>query len=165
MDSDRTRILFVCLGNICRSPLAEAVFRAEAQRRGVEHLFEVESAGTSGYHAGCGPDRRSVETARRRGVEVTGVSRQVTDEDLCRFHYVIAMDGDNYADLDQLKAAADGTARVHRLREWDPEADSVDVPDPYYGGPSGFDRVHQIVERSCAALLDDLVSGQVLAER
>jgi protein-tyrosine phosphatase len=165
MDSDRTRILFVCLGNICRSPLAEAVFRAEARRRGVEHLFEVESAGTSGYHAGCGPDRRSVETARRRGVEVTGVSRQVTDEDLCRFHYVIAMDGDNYADLDQLKAAADGTARVHRLREWDPEADSLDVPDPYYGGPSGFDRVHQIVERSCAALLDELVSEQVLAER
>jgi protein-tyrosine phosphatase len=165
MDSDRTRILFVCLGNICRSPLAEAVFRAEARRRGVEHLFEVESAGTSGYHAGCGPDRRSVETARRRGVEVTGVSRQVTDEDLCRFHYVIAMDGDNYADLDQLKAAADGTARVHRLREWDPEADSLDVPDPYYGGPTGFDRVHQIVERSCAALLDELVSEQVLAER
>jgi protein-tyrosine phosphatase len=165
MHSDRVRILFVCLGNICRSPLAEAVFRAEARRRGVEHLFELESAGTSGYHAGCGPDRRSVETARRRGVEVTGVSRQVTDEDLHRFDYVIAMDGDNYAELDQLKAAADGTARVHRLREWDPEADTLDVPDPYYGGGSGFDRVHDIVERSCAALLDSLVGERVPAQR
>jgi protein-tyrosine phosphatase len=165
MESERTRILFVCLGNICRSPLAEAVFLGLARERGVEQLFEVDSAGTSGYHAGCSPDRRSVEAARRRGVQVEGTSRQITDDDLHRFDYVIVMDGDNYADVDQLKAAADGTARVHRLREWDPDADSLDVPDPYYGGATGFERVQHIVERSCAALLDALVEERVPAGR
>lgn len=165
MESERTRILFVCLGNICRSPLAEAVFRAEARQRGVEHLFEIESAGTSGYHAGCSPDRRSVETARRRGVEVCGTSRQIVDEDLHRFDYVIAMDAQNFAEIDQLKAAADGTARIHHLREWDTERDSLDVPDPYYGGANGFERVHEIVERSCRALLEALVEERVPAER
>lgn len=157
MDSGRTRILFVCLGNICRSPLAEAIFREEARRRGVEHRFHVDSAGTSAYHAGCAPDRRSVEAARRRGITVTGVARQVTEADLHRFDYVIAMDAENYAELDQLKAAADGTARIHRLREWDPQPDSLDVPDPYYGGAAGFERVHDIIERCCGALLDSLL--------
>jgi protein-tyrosine phosphatase len=165
MESERTRVLFVCLGNICRSPLAEAVFRAEARRRGVEHLFEIDSAGTSGYHAGCGPDRRSVETARRRGVQVTGTSRQVTDTDLHGFDYVIAMDGDNFAEIDQLKAAADGTAQIFRLRDWDPRPDSLDVPDPYYGGPNGFEHVHDVIERSCAALLEALLTERVPAGR
>jgi len=131
----------------------------------VEDLFEIDSAGTSGYHAGCDPDRRSVETAKRRGVEVTGTSRQITDEDLRSFDYVIAMDGANFAEIDQLKAAADGDARISRLREWDPSPDSLDVPDPYYGGTNGFDHVHDIVERCCAALLDELVAAHVPAER
>jgi protein-tyrosine phosphatase len=165
MESERTRILFVCLGNICRSPLAETIFRAQARQRGVEHLFEVDSAGTSSYHAGCGPDRRSVEAARRRSLEVTGTARQVTDEDLHSFDYVIAMDRENFADLDQLKASADGTARIHRLREWDPDAESPDVPDPYYGGPTGFERVQDVIERSCSGLLDALVNGRVPAQR
>jgi protein-tyrosine phosphatase len=165
MQSERIRILFVCLGNICRSPLAEAIFREEARRRGVEDLFDVDSAGTSSYHAGCGPDRRSVAAARRRGVQVTGTARQVTDRDLHHFHYVIAMDGENYAELDQLKAAADGTARIHRLREWDPQADSLDVPDPYYSGSGGFERVHEIVERCCARLLNGLLEERVPARR
>jgi protein-tyrosine phosphatase len=158
METQLTRILFVCLGNICRSPLAEAVFRAELRRCGVEHLFEVDSAGTSAYHSGCSPDRRSVEAARRRGVEVTGVSRQITDDDLRRFDFVVVMDGENFSEVDQRKAAADGTAEVKRLREWDPAADSLDVPDPYYGGPSGFDRVHEIIERACAAMVEELVN-------
>jgi protein-tyrosine phosphatase len=165
MDSERTRILFVCLGNICRSPLAEAIFRAEARQHGLEDHFEIDSAGTSGYHSGCGPDRRSVEAARQRGVEVCGTSRQITHDDLHHFDYVIAMDGENFADIDQLKAAVDGTASIHRLREWDPEGDSPDVPDPYYGGTNGFERVHDIVERSCAALLQALLSERVPAGR
>jgi protein-tyrosine phosphatase len=160
--SDATRILFVCLATICRSPLAEAGFREETRRRGVEHLFDVDSAGTSSYHAGCGPDRRSVEAARRRGVQVRGVARQITDDDIHDFDYVIVMDSSNYADVDQLKAAADGTAIVRRLREWDPQAESsLDVPDPYYGGASGFDRVHDIIERSCSALLESLLEERV----
>jgi len=157
MASEPIKILFVCLGNICRSPLAESVFRHLARERRVEQLFEVDSAGTSGYHAGSPPDRRSAATALTRGVRVTGSSRQLTASDLRRFDYVVAMDSDNLAEVEALHAAAHGTARVHRLREWDPEPDAPDVPDPYYGGPRGFEDVHDIVERSCAALLDHLL--------
>jgi protein-tyrosine phosphatase len=151
------RILFVCLGNICRSPLAECVFRDLARRRGVEHRFEVESAGTSGYHAGEPPDRRSVAAARARGVEVAGRSRELAREDLRRFDLVIAMDAENLAAVERLRVETGAGTRVHRLREWDPRADVGDVPDPYFGGPRGFDDVHDIVERSCAALLEALL--------
>jgi len=156
--SDPTRILFVCLGNICRSPLAEAVFRHKVRERGVEDQFEIDSAGTSGYHNGAPPDARSSETARRRGVELAGQSRRLGAADLRRFDYVIAMDGENLHEIRALEAAAGGSARIHRLREWDPEASSADVPDPYYGGPGGFDDVHDIVDRSCQALLDHLLA-------
>jgi protein-tyrosine phosphatase len=155
-----TRVLFVCLGNICRSPLAEAVFRRKVRERGVEDEFEIDSAGTSGYHDGAPPDRRCSETARRRGVELAGQSRQLGAADLRRFDYVIAMDGENLREIRWLEAAAGGTARIHRLREWDSERTGPDVPDPYYGGPGGFDGVHDIVDRSCGALLD-----HILAER
>ena len=159
-----TRILFVCLGNICRSPLAESVFRHLARERGVERYFEIDSAGTSGYHDGEGPDSRSVETARRRGIEVAGVSRKLLGDDLHGFDYVIAMDGQNRRDIDRLQQAGGGGAKVHLLREWDPERSHSDVPDPYSGGPRGFEEVQDIVERSCAALLDELVEERRSAE-
>jgi protein-tyrosine phosphatase len=152
-----TRILFVCLGNICRSPLAESVFRHLAREKGVESSFEIDSAGTSGWHEGDPPDARSVATARARGVEVTGGSRKLTAADLHRFDYIIAMDGQNRASIARLQAESGGRGRVHLLREWDPQADRPDVPDPYNGGARGFEDVHDIVERSCAALLDDLL--------
>ncbi|HEX2204085.1 MAG TPA: low molecular weight protein-tyrosine-phosphatase [Longimicrobium sp.] len=158
--TDPIRVLFVCLGNICRSPLAEAVFRHEVKRRGVEDRFEIDSAGTSGYHDGAAPDRRSTETARRRGITLEGQSRKLTAADLRAFDYVIAMDAENRDEIEALHGRSGGTAKVHRLREWDPRPDSLDVPDPYYGGPRGFEDVHDIVERSCARLLD-----HILAER
>ncbi len=150
------RILFVCLGNICRSPLAESVFRHLARERGVEDRFEIDSAGTSGYHAGSPPDRRSAATALARGVEVAGRSRQLTARDLRRFDYVIAMDAENLQEIEALHATAGGTARVHRLREWDPERSGPDVPDPYYGGERGFDDVLDQVENACRELLDEI---------
>jgi protein-tyrosine phosphatase len=150
------RVLFVCLGNICRSPLAENVFRQMVERRGLARRFEIDSAGTSNYHRGAAPDRRTTETALRRGLELVGASRQMTAQDLRRFHYVIAMDAENHDAIEAIYEAAGGTARVHRLREWDPRG-GHDVPDPYYGGPRGFEDVHDIVERSCAALLEHLV--------
>jgi protein-tyrosine phosphatase len=156
MPAEPVRVLFVCLGNICRSPLAEAVFRHAVRERGLEHAFEIDSAGTSGYHDGAPPDRRSAETARRRGVELTGESRRATAEDLRRFDYVIAMDAENERELRAL-AGAGGSARVHRLREWDPEPEHGDVPDPYYGGARGFEDVHDIVERAAERFLDHLV--------
>jgi protein-tyrosine phosphatase len=156
------RVLFVCLGNICRSPLAEAVFRHQVRERGLETRFEIDSAGTSGYHDGDPPDRRSTETARRRGVELTGRSRMVSAEDLRRFDYVIAMDAENEAALRDLLAGSGGTARVHRLREWDPQPGHGDVPDPYYGGARGFDDVHDIVERASAGFLAHVVRAHGL---
>ena len=161
--ADRIRVLFVCLGNICRSPLAGAVFRKLVAERGLADRFEIDSAGISGYHAGDPPDRRSAEVARRRGVELTGRSRKVSPDDLRRFDYVVAMDEENREGLRALQAASGGGARVHRLREWDPSPDSPDVPDPYYGGPRGFEDVHDIVERACAGLLDHIVRDHSLA--
>ncbi|HEX5725372.1 MAG TPA: low molecular weight protein-tyrosine-phosphatase [Longimicrobiaceae bacterium] len=157
MTSDPTRVLFVCLGNICRSPLAEAVFRKLVEERGLADRFEIDSAGVSGYHRGAPPDSRSAAVARRRGVELAGRSRKLAAGDLGRFDYVIAMDAENLEAIQALQAAAGGTARVHRLREWDPRPDSLDVPDPYYGGPRGFEDVHDIVERACAGLLEHIV--------
>src|SRR5688500_16858877 len=108
--ADPIRVLFVCLGNICRSPLAEAVFRHQVQERGLADRFDIDSAGTSGYHRGSPPDRRSAETARRRGIELTGRSRSVAAEDLRRFDYVIAMDAENEAELRDLLRASGGSS-------------------------------------------------------
>ena len=155
-------VLFVCLGNICRSPLAEAVFRQQVREMGLDDRFEIDSAGTSGYHDGAPPDGRSTEVALRRGVELTGRSRKVAADDLRRFDYVIAMDAENEAELRALLAAGGGGARVHRLREWDPEPGDGDVPDPYYGGPRGFDQVHDIVERASAGFLAHVVRAHGL---
>jgi protein-tyrosine phosphatase len=154
------RVLFVCLGNICRSPLAEAVFRHLVAERGLGDRFEVDSAGTSGWHQGAPPDRRSAETARRRGIVLTGSSRKLRPADLRRFDYVIAMDAENLAEIQALKAQSGGGANVHRLREFEPDARSLDVPDPYYGGARGFEEVHDIVERACAGLLDHILSAR-----
>lgn len=157
MAADPVRVLFVCMGNICRSPVAEAVFRHQVREAGLEDRFEIDSAGTSGYRDGDPPDRRSAETASRRGITLTGRSRSVTPGDLRSFDYVIAMDGDNERELRRVLAASGGAARVHRLREWDPRPGDGDVPDPYYGGVRGFDDVHDIVERASAAFLEHVV--------
>ncbi len=151
------KVLFVCLGNICRSPLAESIFRHQIRERGVEDLFDIDSAGTAAYHIGRPPDARSVATARARGVAVDGRGRQVQPQDLHRFDYVIVMDGENLAAIEHLRHRSGASARIHLLREWDQGDPGADVPDPYYGGQSGFDDVHDIVERSCAALLDYLL--------
>jgi protein-tyrosine phosphatase len=154
-NGQRVGVIFVCLGNICRSPLAEGVFRHLAKQRGLADRFEIDSAGTSGYHEGDAPDARSTAVARRRGIELDGRSRPLRRTDLDRFDYVIVMDRDNRAAVERLAADLDYPARVHLLREFDPDAvDDLDVPDPYYGGPTGFERVHDLVERACAKLLD-----------
>ena len=164
MSGRKTAVLFVCLGNICRSPLAEAVFRKQVKEAGLEDVIEVDSAGTSSYHAGEGPDPRTVKVARARGVEMTGRARQIRREDAKRFDYIIAMDEMNLRDVQRLVAEAGAhSPRVMRLREFDPEArGDLDVPDPYYGGPQGFEKVHDIVERSCAALLQHIVAERGL---
>ena len=129
--------------------------------RGVADRFRVDSAATSHWEVGNPRDPRTVRTARARGIEVTCRSRQLNFDDLQRFDYVIAMDAENLADIRALQNAAGANARVHRLREWDPQQDGYDVPDPYVTGHlRGFEEVHDMVERSCAALLDHLLAEQ-----
>lgn len=153
-------ILFVCLGNICRSPLAEGILVHLAEEAGLRDQLRIDSAGTGSWHVGEPPDPRSLEVAERNGIELASRGRQVRPSDLSEFDLVVAMDASNLEELESLRARlADDAPRaeLRRLREFDPEADGeLDVPDPYYGGPGGFDDVYAMVLRSCRVLLDEL---------
>lgn len=152
---ERVSVLFVCLGNICRSPLAEGVFRALAAEADLGDRFRIDSAGTGAYHVGEAPDARSVAVAHDHGVHLTGLARQVTSKDLLAFDWVIAMDASNRRNLEAL-AGPEGRRRIRLLRDFDPEGPGADVPDPYYGGPEGFQNVYRIVDRACRNLLKEL---------
>ena len=149
-------MLFVCMGNICRSPLAEGVFRQQVERAGLADSIEIDSAGIGDWHVGELPDPRTRSVAQKRGLELVSRARQVVGDDLERFDYVVAMDEENLRGLRRLRAEAPEGTQVRRLREFDPKADHLDVPDPYYGGDDGFERVHDMVERACAGLLEHI---------
>ncbi len=157
------RLLFVCLGNIVRSPLAEALFRHYAQQRGVAHKYEVDSAGTGGWHVGEGPDPRMVQVAARHGLHYDHRARQFHPRDFDRFDLILVMDEDNWAHLMALAAARPAYHRKIRfLREFDPQGGPrAEVPDPYYGGLEGFEQVYQVLARSVQGLLDALERGEV----
>lgn len=164
------RILFVCLGNICRSPTAEGVMRALVQRAGLEGEIELDSAGTGGWHVGEAPDPRARAAARSRGIAVEGAARQVHAEDFDRFDLIVAMDGSNAANLRRIAPDERAREKIRLLREFDPELDrragspiaqqGLDVPDPYYDGARGFEVVLDRIEASCAGLLMHVREGQ-----
>jgi protein-tyrosine phosphatase len=159
----RTGVLFVCLGNICRSPLAMGVFRQLVEEAGLAGRFEIDSAGTSSYHTGDPPDSRTVAVAARRGLRLEHAARQMQAADLERFDYVVVMDGANHGKVRRLQQQAPGRAEVRLLRSFDPQADGeTDVPDPYFGGSDGFEDVHDMVERACAGLLQHIREEQGL---
>ena len=154
-NSTVTSVLFVCLGNICRSPLAEGVFAHLANQADVD--VRIDSAGTGSWHVGERPDGRALAVARAHGVKLPGHARQAGSSDMHDFDYVIAMDRGNLAHLEALRRSSRGSARLHLLREFDSEAGrDKDVPDPYYGGRRGFEECFRIVERSCRGLLERL---------
>ena len=147
------RILFVCLGNICRSPLAAGIFKKLAADAGL--AVEVASAGVSDDHVGQRPDRRARRVARTHGIELDGTARQVADEDFDRFDLLVAMDQDNYRRL--LAQCPTGHRRkIMMLRAFENRRSPPDVPDPYYGGLDGFEGVYQIIEQNCRSLLEDI---------
>jgi len=150
------RILFVCLGNICRSPTAEGVLRALARREAPELVLEVDSAGTSDYHLGAPPDTRARAAAARRGYDLSGMrARRVEAADFERFDLILAMDRENLRAL-RRSAPAQVHQRLRLFLEFAPQADAEDVPDPYYGGPNGFEEVLDLVEAATRGLLAHL---------
>lgn len=160
--TEPTKILFVCLGNIIRSPLAARLFEHAAAQAGVAQEYEVDSAGTADYHVGDPPDERMVRTAARRGFDYTNIGRQAVSADFERFDLIIPMDLENKADLERLTRKPDQRAKLHLLREFDPQArGAVAVPDPWYGGPSGFEDVYDIIDRSVRSLLAELEAGKL----
>jgi len=155
---EKPRILMVCLGNICRSPTAEGVLRTLAAREFAGLDIAVDSAGTANYHVGEPPDRRTVAAARRRGYELASLrARQVVPADLQGFDYVLAMDRANLSELRSLGVA---TPRAHLglLLDFAPDCGTDEVPDPYYGGQEGFERVLDLCEAGARGLLRRLVS-------
>jgi protein-tyrosine phosphatase len=151
------KILFVCMGNICRSPTAEGVMRRLVEQAGLEDRIEIESAGTGGWHVGEPPDERATLAAGRRGVTLAGAAQQVTRDDFRRFDLLIALDRANLRELLALAPDEDAAEKVRLLREFDPAAAGVlDVPDPYYGGDRGFETVLDMVEAACRGLLDEV---------
>lgn len=148
------KIMFVCTGNICRSPLAEAVFVALARKQGVADRFDVASSGTTAYHVGQEADERMRAVAARRGVTIRHSSQQLTRADLEKYDLVLAMDQSNVREIGYLAGTSIPHDNVKLLREFDPGAEpGAEVPDPYYGGRAGFEKVYVMVERTCKALL------------
>ena len=150
------KVLFVCLGNICRSPTAEGVFTALIHREGLSDLVSIDSAGTGAWHVGDQPDRRAQAAAKTRGYDLsTQRARQIKETDFWNFDYVIAMDSQNHSDLSMM-APTSVQDRIRMFLSFAAEKRIRDVPDPYYGGPDGFDHVLDLVEAASLGLLQDI---------
>jgi protein-tyrosine phosphatase len=144
------------MGNICRSPTAHGVFRSLVHKHGLQGRVLIDSAGTHAYHVGSPPDRRAQETAARRGVDLSDlVARRVDESDFSNFDYVIAMDQENYMSLSR-KCPDAHVDKIYMFMDFAPEMRTREVPDPYYGGAAGFERVYDLVHAAAEGLLDDI---------
>lgn len=153
-------VLFVCLGNICRSPAAEAVFNHVLIMKNIQHQFKVDSAGTGGWHVGSLPDKRMRKTLEKRGISTASRARKFTPEDFDQFNYIIVMDSDNREAVFSLREShLKNHDKIFKLRKFDlPEFSDLDVPDPWYGFDKDFEEVVDICERCVPQLLDYILS-------
>lgn len=154
------KLLFVCLGNICRSPSAENIMNYLIQEAGLTDKIVCDSAGTSGYHVGASPDRRMNNAAIKRGIELQGKSRQLTPLDLQQFDLILAMDHENYQDILYLDREGKYEDKVYLICDFAREKTDREVPDPYYGASDGFDYVIDLLLDACAGLLEKIVDSQ-----
>lgn len=163
--NDPLGVLFICMGNICRSPLAEGVFLHMISERQLADRFLVDSAGTGNWHAGDPADPRTIAIGKKYGIAVPSIARQITDTDWQRFHYLLVMDHDNHQ---RVRRAGAPPERLHYLRSFDPELrhendpQTLAVPDPYYGEHDGFDLVYHQVAAACNGLLETLIERHTL---
>ncbi len=156
------KILFVCMGNICRSPTAEGVFRYKIEQAGIENSVHIDSAGTIAYHVGNPPDQRAQEAALNRGIDLSSQrARRVNSEDFKKFDYVIAMDSENHYELEVI-CPPGYEDRLHMFLKFAQNTNETDVPDPYYGGSRGFERVLDIIEDASEGLIQHLTSNKLV---
>ncbi len=159
-DSSPFRILFVCLGNICRSPSGENVLRHIVEREGLSEHFEIDSAGTIDFHQGNPPDSRMRDAASTRGIVMEGRARQVTPEDFSKFDLILAMDRSNYQDLVAVsERCPEITAKLEMFCDYCERHEETEVPDPYYGGQSGFFKVLDLLEDGCVSIVERWKNG------
>tara|TARA_Y100001978_G_C23496235_1_gene338765 strand:- start:91 stop:570 length:480 start_codon:yes stop_codon:yes gene_type:complete len=153
------KILFVCLGNICRSPAAEGIFRQKVKDKGLEKLFIVDSAGTGGWHVGNLADPRMRETALSRGIELTSRSRKIEESDLFKFDYILVMDNDNLEAVRSIIKDQKNNinSKIKLILSYSKNSQLDEVPDPYFGGKDGFERVLDLLDDAIDGLLDSLV--------
>ena len=158
---DKTKILFVCLGNICRSPSGEAVMKGLVEREGLGDNFEIDSAGTAAWHEGEPADPRMQVHANKRGYTLTSISRPVRPEvDFDKFDYIIAMDRQNMRDLQRMAKTEEHRKKLYMMTDFAKEHNYSSVPDPYYGGDEGFELVLDLLEDSCGGLLENIKNEQ-----
>lgn len=151
------KVLFVCLGNICRSPMGEGMFKSLIEGKGLNNKYLIDSAGTSANHIGEKADSRMRETALQHNIELTSRARQVLAEDFDIFDIIIVMDESNFRNLEIIANQNNkDSSKIRLMREFDNQPEDMNVPDPYYGGQKGFENVYQIIKRSCNNLLDYL---------
>jgi len=159
---NKTKILFVCLGNICRSPSAEAVFKGLLKKRGLNHKFTVDSAGTSGWHVGEPADKRMQKHAAKRGYSLDSISRQFEpDEDFDRFDLIIGMDDENILALKRVARGQADLEKIYKMTDFSIDWSYSEVPDPYYGGEEGFELVLDLLEDASSGLLDSIIRNDI----
>lgn len=157
----KIRVLFVCLGNICRSPLAEAIFNHQVRQKGLENYFTADSCGTSDYHIGQQPDPRTLANARKNNVSINHLGRQLTPEDLTDFDYILAMDSKNLKNIMALPNAGEYADRISLMREYDPQGKGQDVPDPYFGQEDGFQEVFVMLDRTVDNFIRNVMDTRI----
>ena len=155
----KVNVLFVCLGNICRSPAAEGIFKKMVADEGLENEILVDSAGTSGWHEGELPDDRMRMHGQRRGYDFSSRSRKFGEKDFGIFDYIIVMDDDNYRNVKKLAKSKEDVAKIHLMTDFSDKYSHSHVPDPYYGGSSGFELVMDLLEDACENLLNRIAKS------